>query len=185
MAPVVVPDATTAVMVVALTTVKDAAAVPLNVTALALVKFVPVSVTCVVTPPRSGVNEVIVGAGMKVNVAALVAVPPAVVTVIFPVVVPVATIAVICVALTTLKEAASVPLNFTAVASVKFVPLIVTWVFAPALLGVNEVMVGGNTTVNGVALTADPPGVTMVIGPGPVLVPAATVAVIVVAFTTV
>ncbi len=41
-------------------------------------------VTTVPAPPLVGVNEVMVGAAMKVNVPLLVAVPPGVVTVIVP-----------------------------------------------------------------------------------------------------
>ena len=69
---------------VALATVKEAAAVPPKATAVAPVKLVPVMVTTVPAPPLLGVNEVMVGAGMKVKVPLLVAVPPGVVTVIVP-----------------------------------------------------------------------------------------------------
>jgi hypothetical protein len=74
----VVPLPTTAVMVVAPTTVKEEAAVPPKLTAVAPVKLVPVIVTVAPEPADVGVNEVIVGAGM-VNPAS-VAVPPGVVT---------------------------------------------------------------------------------------------------------
>jgi len=77
------------------------AAVPLNLTAVAPVKTVPVSVTVAPTPPLVGVKLVIVGTATKVKLEALVAVPPGVVTVMVPEVVPVATTAVIEVALTT------------------------------------------------------------------------------------
>ena len=73
---------------------KEAAAVPPKVTAVAPVKLVPVMVTTVPAPPLLGVNEVMVGAGMKVKVPLLVAVPPGVVTVIVPVA-PLPTVAVI------------------------------------------------------------------------------------------
>jgi len=70
-------------------------------------------------------------------------VPPGVVTEIVPVV-PVAGVAVICVAESTVKDAALVPPNLTAVAPVKFVPVIVTGVaFAQPLLGVKLDMAGG------------------------------------------
>ena len=99
--PVVAPAGTTAVIEVALTTVKLLAAVPLNWTAVAPVKTVPARVTVVPTPALAGVKLVMVGAATKVKLLALVAVPPGVVTVIFPVVVPEGTTAVMEVALTT------------------------------------------------------------------------------------
>ena len=78
------------------------AAVPPMVTAVALVKLVPVIVTTAPAPPLLGVNEVMVGAGMKVKFVALVAVPPGVVTVIGPVA-PLPTVTVMLVALLTVN----------------------------------------------------------------------------------
>ena len=70
------------------------AALPLNATALAPVKFVPVIVTLVPTGPLAGVKLVIVGAlALTVKLAELVAVPPGVVTVTGPVVAPAGTVA--------------------------------------------------------------------------------------------
>ena len=69
------------------------ALVPLNVTAVAPVKFVPLIVTLAPTVPLVGVKLVIVGAGTTVKVLALVAVPPGVVTLSVPVVAPVGTVA--------------------------------------------------------------------------------------------
>jgi len=66
------------------------------------------------------------------------------------------------------------PLNVTAVAPVKFVPLIVTLVPTAPLVGVKPVIVGGFTTVKLVALVAVPPGVVTL--RGPVVAPAGTVA---------
>ena len=66
---------------------------PLNATAVAPLKFVPVIVTLVPAGPLVGVKLVIVGAGTTVKVLALVAVPPAVVTLTGPVVAPVGTVA--------------------------------------------------------------------------------------------
>jgi hypothetical protein len=57
-----VPLPTTAVMLVALTTVKEAAAVPPKLTAVAPVKLVPVKVTVAPTAADVGVNDVNVGA---------------------------------------------------------------------------------------------------------------------------
>ena len=71
-----------------------AAAVPLNVTAVAPVKFVPLIVTLVPTGPLVGAKLVIVGAlAPTVKLLALVAVPPGVVTVSGPVVAPAGTVA--------------------------------------------------------------------------------------------
>ena len=69
---------------------------------------------------------------------------------------------------------AVLPLNVTAVAPVKFVPLIVTLVPTGPLVGVKVVIVGGNSTVKLLALVAVPPGV--VTPSGPVVAPAGTVA---------
>jgi hypothetical protein len=71
-----------------------------------------------------------------------VAVPPGVVTEIVPLVVPVATTAVICVELFTVNEDAAVPLNDTAVAPVRLLPVIVTDLPALAVVGLNEVIDG-------------------------------------------
>ena len=68
--------------------------------------------------------------GLTVNVPALVAVPPAVVTPIFPVDASAGTFALICVAVLDVTVA-GVPLNVTDVAFARFVPLIVT--FAPTM----------------------------------------------------
>jgi hypothetical protein len=66
-----------------------------------------------------------VGAGINVKLLEELAVPPSVVTDIFPVA-PFPTTAVILVALTTVKEVAAVPPKLTAVAPVKLVPVMVT-----------------------------------------------------------
>lgn len=125
----------------ALATVK-VAAVPLNLTADAPVKFVPVMVTAAAISPLAGVKLVMVGAGgSTVKFDADVAVPLGVVTVILPVVAAAGTAAVICVALATVKVAA-VPLKATAVPPVKFVPVIVIVVPTTALAGAKLVIVG-------------------------------------------
>ena len=64
---------------------------------------------------------------MTAKLDALVAVPPAVVTEIFPVVAPLGTVALICVAVSELIRAAR-PLNFTAEAPARLLPVIVTTV---------------------------------------------------------
>ena len=81
--PNVAPAGTVAVILVDELTV-NAAAVPLNVTAVAPVKFAPLTTTLAPGAPLAGVNPVIRGATMKL--VALVAVPFGVVTLIEPVV---------------------------------------------------------------------------------------------------
>ena len=130
----VVPVPTTAVIWVAELTVKLVAAVPPKLTALALVKPVPVIVTEVPVPAVVGVNEVIVGAVAEYVNPASVPVPPGVVTLTEPVV-PVPTTAVICVAEFTVKLVAALPPKLTALALVKPVPVIVTEVPVPAVVG--------------------------------------------------
>jgi hypothetical protein len=72
------------------------ALVPLNLTAVAPVRFVPVTTTLVPTGPLEGLKLEIVGAAtVSVKLEALVAVPPGVVTEIVPVVAPLGTVAVI------------------------------------------------------------------------------------------
>src|SRR3989442_15829996 len=79
-------------------------------------------VTLVPTPPLAGEKLLIVGAGMTVKLLALLAVPPAVVTLIGPVEAPLGTVAAIEVDEFTVKPALT-PLNRTALAPVKLVPL--------------------------------------------------------------
>jgi hypothetical protein len=174
-----VPAATTAVILVELTTVKDDAAVPPKLTAVAPVKLVPVMVTVVPLPADVGVNDDIVGAATNVK-PALVAVPPAVVTETLPDV-PAATTAVILVELTTVNDVAAVPPKLTAVAPVKLVPVMVTVRPGPAEVGVNDEIVGAATNVKP-AKVAVPPGVVTETLPD---VPAATTAVMLVELTTV
>ena len=120
---------------------KLAALAPLNVTAVAPVKFVPLSVTLLPTGPLVGVKLVIVGGLPIVNALTLVAVPPGVVTLSGPVVAPAGTVTWIVVAEVTVKLALT-PLNVTAVAPVKFVPLSVTLVPTGPLVGAKLVIVG-------------------------------------------
>src|SRR2546428_29810 len=80
-----------------------------------------------------------------VKALALVAVPAGVVTLSGPVVAPLGTVAVIEVAEFTVKLAL-VPLNVTAVAPVKFVPLSVTLLPIGPLVGVKLVIVGIGVT---------------------------------------
>jgi len=65
---------------------------PLNVTAVAPMKFVPPIVTLVPTGPLEGVKLVMVGATTTAKLLALVAVPAGVVTLRGPVVAPAGTV---------------------------------------------------------------------------------------------
>lgn len=139
-------------MDVALLTVKDAAAVPPKLTAVALVKLVPVIVTMV--PPESGPAfgdiEEIAGPAMKANrLALLVALaPPGVATMISTVPTPPGgDTAVIDVGLLSVKDVAGVAPKLTELVPVKFVPLIVTLVPPEAgpLFGEMDATVGAAT----------------------------------------
>ena len=118
-----------------------AALTPLNVTADVPMKFVPLMVTPVPTGPLVGVKLVIVG-GLTVNTLELLAVPPAVVTLTGPVVALTGTVAYIAVAEFTVKVALT-PLKVTAVAPLKLLPLMVTFVPTGPLDGVKLVIDGG------------------------------------------
>jgi hypothetical protein len=93
--PLVAPVGTVAAIDVAEVTV-NVALVPLKATAEAPVKLRPVIVTAAPGAPLVGVNELTIGATVKLP--ALVPVPPAFVTEIVPLVALVGTVAVICVA---------------------------------------------------------------------------------------
>jgi hypothetical protein len=110
-----------------------------------------------------------------VKLVVLVAVPPGAVTEIRPVVAPAGTVAVILVEDFTTKDEVTL-LNATAVAPVKFVPVIVTEVPTGPEVGENEVMVGAATTVKRVELVAVP--FRLVTEIGPEVAPGGTVAVI-------
>ena len=114
------------------------------------------------------------GADATVKLAALVAVPISVVTVTGPVVAPAGTVVVTVPELLTVKVAAT-PLNETAVAPVKFAPVIVTPVPARPKVGAKETMEGAKTTVKLAALVALPSSVVTAMGP--VVAPAGTVVV--------
>src|SRR5262245_25618941 len=140
--PVVAPVGTAVLICVPDTTVK-VAAVPLNRTALAPPKFVPVIVTAVPTWPLVGANDAIVGAGgVTVKSVVLVALPTALLTVIGPVVAPAGTVASMRV-LDTMLKVAAVPPNWTLSALSKLVPVMVTGVPTGPLVGAKEAIVGG------------------------------------------
>ena len=102
-----IPFVITAVTVVEFTTVNDATGVPPILTDVVPVKFVPVMLIIVPTAPFVGVNEVMVGDGIKVKVPSLLAIPSGVVALIIPEV-PFATTAETVVELTTVTEVAGV-----------------------------------------------------------------------------
>jgi len=133
-------------MLVDETITKELAAAPPKLTAVAPVRSVPVMVIVVPFPELVGVKVVIVGAGINVNPARD-PVPPGVVTDTLPEAAT-PTIAVTLVAETTVNEVAAVPPKLTAVAPVNSVPVMVTIVPFPELVGVNEVMVGAGINVN-------------------------------------
>jgi hypothetical protein len=108
-----------------------------------------------------------------VKLLGLNAVPPGVVTLIGPVVAPAGAVACIVVSEVTVKLAA-LPLNVTAVAPVKLVPLIVTLVPTRPFVGVKLVMIGAGITMKSFVLDAVPPGVVTL--SGPVVAPTGTVA---------
>src|SRR5712691_12784924 len=125
-------------------------------------------VTLVPARALAGLKELIVGAegaAVTVKLVALVAVPPGVVTLIAPLVAPLGTVAAICVSELPVKEAAA-PLKATAVAPVKWEPLIVTPAPTGPLVGVNELIVGAEAAtvaVKPLELVAVPPGVVTLI----------------------
>jgi hypothetical protein len=120
-----------------------------------------------------------------VKLVALVAVPPAVVTLHVPLLAPAGTVVVIDVAETTVYEAATPP-SATALAPVRFVPVNVTLAPTDPLAGLKLETVGaagGVVTVKLAELVAVPPPVVTLHVPE--LAPAGTVVVIDVAETTV
>jgi hypothetical protein len=113
--PIVAPLGTVARTCVGKSTEKTEAAVPLNVTLLVPVKFVPVIVTSTPIGPLVGVNELIAGATITVKSAALNTLPAELVMPIFPVVTPDGTVARICVSESMVNVEAGVPLKVTPV----------------------------------------------------------------------
>ena len=127
------PAGAVAVIVVSLLTLNNVAATVPKFTALAPVKFVPVIVTDVppAVEPDDGLTPVTVGAGGGVYVnwslelVALVPWPVVTVTSTAPRI-PAGAVALIDVALLTVNVVAAMRPNFTALAPVKLVPVIVT-----------------------------------------------------------
>jgi hypothetical protein len=161
MGPVIAPAGTVAVIVPELLTV-NVAALPPNETAVAPVKFVPVIVTPVPTAPIAGAKEVMAGVTVK-RVVVTIAPLPGVVTVMGPVVAPAGTVVVIVPEGLTVKVAAT-PLNETAVAPVKAVPVIVTPVPTGPKIGANglKLIPSRKAMMSSVAVG---PSATVLIGP--------------------
>jgi len=150
---------------------------PLKATAVAPVKLVPVMVTAAPARPLVGVKLEMVGAGgVTVKFEVDVAVPLGVVTEIVPVVAPAGTVVLTWVALLKVN-AAIVPLNLTAVAPVKLVPVMVTAAPTRPMLGVKLEMVGAEPVM--VKLVAEVPvPAELVTEMVPVVAPAGTVVLI-------
>src|SRR5436190_832959 len=129
-------------------------------------------VTVPVPSPNGPDVFLTVRTAVTVKLVALVAVPAAVVTVTRPVVAPVGTTAWIAVADVTAKFVELTPLNFTAVAPVKFKPLIVTTLLTCPLAGARLAITGAATKL--AALVVVPPGVVAL--SGPVVMPVGAVA---------
>ncbi len=140
------PVPTNTIILVGETTVKDVAAVPPKLNAVAPVKFVPVIVTVDPDAAVVGEKEVIVGDCMRVN-PPNVAVPSGVKTDTFPDA-PAPKTEVIIVEDTTVKDAAAVPPKLTAEVPVKLVPVRITVEPAIALDGLTEVIVGSRLDID-------------------------------------
>lgn len=109
---------------------------PPKLTAVAPVKLLPFIVTETPAPADWGLKEDITGAGIKVNPAKL-AFPDGAVTETLPEV-PLPTTASIVVGDTTVKEVAGVPPKLTSVTPDKEVPVMVTVVPIPPVVGAKE-----------------------------------------------
>lgn len=174
--PVVAPVGTGTTILDALQPV-GTAATPLNVTELVpcvAPKFAPAIVTGVPTRPEVGLRVVMLGAGtVTVNVTALLACPPTVITTL-PVVAPTGT-GTATEDVLQLVGAAVIPLNVTVLVpcvAPKFAPVIVTDVPTRPDVGFRAEMLGaGMVTVNATELLLWPPTVTTTL---PVVAPLGT-----------
>lgn len=154
-------------------TLKLLVGTPLKRTVVAPVKFVPKITIDEKTAPLLGLKLVMVGAAaaLTVKLPVLVTAPPGVTTVIGPDVAAAGILrTVICVGESTTNAwnpVTGTPLMRTALAPVKFVPVITKLPPGTPLVGVKLAMVGaaGVATVKFPALVAMPPLVTTVIGP--------------------
>src|SRR5256885_7940980 len=163
MGPVAASMGTVAVMEVSETTVKLLAGTPLKSMPVAPAKVVPVIVTIFPARPLGGVKEVMAGVTVK-RVVLVKGLLVGVVTVMGPVVPPLGTVAVMEGSETTVKLVAATPLNSTAVAPVKVVPVIVTTVPTGPKVGVNGLKLSpsrkavmSSTAVGPIAMRLIPP----------------------------
>ena len=141
--PLAPSSATTAVILPGEMTVNSLAFTPPKRTSVRLFRFVPSIITVCPGPALVGAKLVIVGAGIKLKPERF-AVPPGVATIIEPPALP-GTTAVICVGETTVKLAAVAKPKLTAVAPVKFAPLIVITAPGSPLCGEKPVIIGVGT----------------------------------------
>jgi hypothetical protein len=168
----------TAVVIFVFEFTENTAEVPLNVTSVVSVKFVPRIVTVSPGVPEVGENDLMVGApSVTWNGEVLTPVPFGVVMRMTPVEAPAGTVAVICSSESTVNVVAATSWNFTDVAPVKLSPAIVTMVPIGPLVGENDLITGlGLVTMKSLSLTPVPAGVVTLMGP--VRAPVGTVAVI-------
>lgn len=135
--------------------VKEVMRRPPKLTAVAPVKLVPVIVIVVPGVAVAGVNDVIVGGGIKVKPGRE-AIPIGVVTATFPLD-PCPSTATTDVGEETMNDAAGVPPKLTALTVVRFVPVIVILAPAPPDVPLKDVIVGarrlqlpaGNAVIGG------------------------------------
>src|SRR5580765_7712407 len=167
--PVSAPSGTTTFSDIAVGADGTAVAPPVNVTSVALAMFVPVTVMSVSTTAAAGAKLVARGGCTTVSVAALVADPSAVVTVILPVTAPTGTGNVSCVPLDAIEASGTpnAPIFTPGVVTPTFRlnPLTVITVALPptALSGVTSVIFG--STLNAVALPPLPARFVTLTGP--------------------
>ena len=157
--PEVTPvEGTVTRMLVADSTVTGANDTPFRVAAVTPAKLVPVSVTCVAAPGRNNDGEYAVTVGTTAVVPTVkfaeVAVPPGVTTRMGPVVAPVGTDVTIDVFDNTVNGA-DTPLNVTAVAPDRFVPVSVTDTPRPPVAGAIDDTVGTGTNDADTSVAAD------------------------------
>ncbi len=128
------------------TTVNDDTDVPPRVTAEVPEKLFPVMVMMAPFAAVVGVNEMITGAGMKLNPSA-VALPPGVTRLIAPLE-PLPTMATIIVDETTVNDETDVPPNVMDEVLSKFEPVIVIWSPNAAAVGVKLEIIGAGMKMN-------------------------------------
>ena len=142
-----VAAAGTVAVIAAADATENVAGSPLNVTAVAPAKPLPVTVTVLPGAPVAGSSVATTGAaGITTNGVALVPVPPAVVTATDPVAAPAGTSAVIRVSETTVNAPVGAAPKVTAVARVKWTPVSVTTVPVLPDAGSMPVTAGGGGT---------------------------------------